>query len=77
MQIFTQEELVQFLYNETSPQKSAAIKAALESDWLLRESFEALVSAQTQLDKLDLSPRTEVIDSLLRYAERTAEVTQH
>ena len=77
MQIFTQEDLVQFLYNETSPQKSAAIKAALESDWSLRESFEALVSAQTQLDKLDLSPRKEVIDSLLRYAERTAEVTQH
>lgn len=77
MQIFTPEDLVQYLYSETSPQKSAAIKAALESDWSLREQFEALVSAQTQLDSQKYSPRQEVIDSLLLHAERTIVEVQH
>ena len=76
MQVFSQEDLVQYLYSETSPQKSAAIKAALESDYLLRESFEALVSAQNQLDTLQLSPRQAAIDSLLRYAEKSVAVEQ-
>ena len=70
MQVFTPEDLVQYLYSETSPEKSAAIKAALESDWSLRESFEALVSAHHQLEKVNLSPRSEVIEKLLKHAER-------
>ena len=34
---FTPEELVRYLYHETSEQKSASIKAALQTDWNLRE----------------------------------------
>ena len=35
MSKFTQEDLVQYLYKETSEQKTAAIKVALETDWEL------------------------------------------
>ena len=37
---FTPEDLVRYLYNETSEQKTASIKAALQTDWNLRESYE-------------------------------------
>jgi hypothetical protein len=44
MQRFTQEELVQYLYNETSTEKTAAIKAALETNRDLKEKFEIISS---------------------------------
>ena len=43
MHNFTPEDLVQHLYNETSPEKSTAIKAALETDWSLREMYDVIV----------------------------------
>ena len=42
MHNFTQEDLLQFLYNETSIEKTAAIKEALVNDWNLREKFNFL-----------------------------------
>lgn len=71
MHIFTTEDLLQYLYNETSPKKSAAIKAALETDWSLREAFELMVSGQKQLEYVDLSPREEVLKRILDYADKT------
>lgn len=71
MNIFTTEDLLQYLYNETSPKKSAAIKAALEADWSLREAFELMVLGQKQLEYLDLSPREEVLKRILDYADKT------
>ena len=71
MQSFTQEDLVQYLYKETSPEKSAILKAALETDWNLREKFELLSAAVNSLEMLSLSPRKMVVDNILNYAKRT------
>ena len=71
MHSFTQEDIVQYLYNETSPEKSAILKAALETDWILREKFEVISAAINGLEKLTLSPRKIVVDNILNYAERT------
>lgn len=73
MHSFTQEELLQYLYNETSTEKTAAIKAALLNDWNLREKMEMLTSAQQNLEVIKLSPRKQTIDSILSYAERGVE----
>jgi len=70
MRIFTTEDLLQYLYNEASPKKSAAIKAALETDWSLREAFELMVSGQKQLEYIDLSPREDVLKRILDYADK-------
>ena len=70
MHNFTPEDLLQYLYNETSPSKSAEIKAALESDWSLREKFEVLVSAQKKLEALKMSPSQQTISNILNYAEK-------
>ena len=71
MHSFTQEDLVQYLYNESSPEKSALIKAALETDWNLREEFEVISSASKGLEKLSLSPRKIAVDNILNYAEKS------
>ena len=74
MHNFTPEDLLQFLYNETSPAKSAEIKAALESDWSLREKFEVITSAQKRLEALKMSPSKQTIENILNYAEKAVEV---
>ena len=74
MHNFTTEDLLQFLYKETSPEITAAIKAALVSDWSLRESFDILSAAQTELNSVKLlSPRKQSIENILNYAEKSLE----
>lgn len=76
--LFTPEDLIQYLYQETSPQKTAAIEAALMDDWTLREKLEVIKTSTQCLDMVQESPRTEVILEVLRYArEAAAETVQH
>ncbi len=70
MHNFTPEDLLQYLYNETSPAQTAHIKAALETDWSLREKFEVITSAQKRLEALKMSPSQQTIDNILNYAEK-------
>ena len=70
MHIFTPEDLVQYMYKETSPEKAAAIEAALETDWNLKEKFDVIISAQKRLEAFVLSPRNEAVEKILRYAEK-------
>ncbi|MBL7736228.1 MAG: hypothetical protein JNL51_12275 [Chitinophagaceae bacterium] len=70
--LFTPEELVQYLYNETSPERTAEIKAALQHDWALREKLEAVRDSVHLLNNEKLeSPRTEVVTNILRYARES------
>jgi hypothetical protein len=78
MHSFTPEDLLQYLYNETSIEKTAAIKAALESDWSLREKFEIISTGSKQLKTIKLSsPRKQTIDNILSYAEKAVEEFSH
>ncbi len=78
MHNFTPEDLLLYLYNETSPAQTAEIKAALEMDWSLREKFEVITSAIQRLEPLKMSPSKQTIDNILNYAEKAvAELTPH
>jgi hypothetical protein len=69
---FTPEELLQYLYKETSSQQTAAIEQALQKDWALREKLEVLKISMERLDKITESPRTEVVLNVLNYARESA-----
>jgi hypothetical protein len=71
--LFTPEELIQYLYKETSLEKTLAIEAALREDWTLREKLEVLKASTNKLDSILESPRAEVIMNIMNYA-RTTEV---
>ncbi|MBO9634398.1 MAG: hypothetical protein J7578_14890 [Chitinophagaceae bacterium] len=76
--LFTPEELVQYLYQETTPEKTAAIDAALQEDWTLREKLEVLKASRKTLNTLVESPRHEAVLNVLNYARQTAtESVQH
>lgn len=71
MHNFTPEDLLQYLYKETSTEKTALIKAALETDWNLREQLDVIKSAQSRLETLKLSPSQKTIENILAYAEKS------
>lgn len=78
MGIFTTEDMILYLYNETSPELTLAIKAALELDWTLREKFEELEATSKKLKPVVMSPRPQTIDFILKYAEKSvAEESVH
>jgi hypothetical protein len=64
----TPEDLVQYLYKETSVKKTAAIRAALETDWDLQQAFKEILSAQKNLAPVNHSPRNESLNKILEHA---------
>ena len=70
MQSITQEDLLQYIYGETSTEKTAEIKAALQSDWNLNEQYKEMVSAKESLGSVNIAPRKKAIDFVLNYANK-------
>ncbi len=75
--LFTPEELIQYLYNETSPERTADIEAALQQDWALREKLEVFQNSMQSLNRNLESPRTEVVMNILNYARDTVSESMH
>lgn len=71
MTLYTPEDLLQYLYKETSPQQTAAIETALKEDWALREKLHVLRSSIQMLNPVVEAPRTEVILKVMNYARET------
>jgi hypothetical protein len=74
MSLFTPEDLLRYLYKESSPELTAAIQVALAENWTLREQMEELQTSVNQLntEKQVVSPRREVVLRVLQYARDTA-----
>lgn len=71
---FTPEDLLLYLYKETTPEQTIAIELELENDWTLREKLNVLKTAMERLDKIKQAPRTEVVLNVLNYAR---EISTH
>ena len=74
MTLFTPEDLLRYLYKESSPELTAAIQVALKDNWTLREQMEEIQTTVNQLDteKQVVVPRMEVVLRVLQYARDTA-----
>ena len=72
MTLFTPEDLLLYLYKESSPELTMAINTALKEDWMLREKLEVLRSSADVLDTVTVAPRMEVIMRVMNYARKTA-----
>jgi len=73
MDKFTPEDLLMYLYKETSRKKTFAIEEALANDWTLREKMTVLRTSMDRLSKITETPRTEVILEILNYAREKVE----
>ncbi|MEY4702656.1 MAG: hypothetical protein RIR96_553 [Bacteroidota bacterium] len=69
MHSITQEDLLLYLYGETSPQQTQEIKIALEQDWNLKEIYLQLEHTKNELDGFNMSPSENSVNKILKYAE--------
>ena len=74
---FTTEDLLQYLYNEMSPETSRLLEQELSVNSLLRAQLEELRTSSHSLDTVLESPRTETVLNILRYARDTAPAGSH
>lgn len=65
---FTEELLLKYLYHETSPSETQAVESALDTDWHLRERYEALEMAYRNLPKVTFSPKQSTLQNILKYS---------
>lgn len=68
MHDYTPEDLILYLYKETSPEATAAIEEALQSDWTLREKLAVIKTSMERLNSITVTPRTEVVLQVLKHA---------
>ncbi|QQS29814.1 MAG: hypothetical protein IPM47_02330 [Sphingobacteriales bacterium] len=67
-QVITQNDLVRYAYNETTPEENMLIRQAIENDLELSEMYHEMLIGQTMLDLMDLaSPSESSISIILGY----------
>lgn len=76
MTLFTQEDLLLYLYKEASPNQTAAIEAALADDWTLRNKLDTLKTSIGWLDTSLESPRAEALQRIFNYAKEADPVVE-
>jgi hypothetical protein len=71
-QTYPSDLLLRYLCRETLPSESAALRAALESDYALRERLDELRASLSCLDCRLASPSLSSVQAILRYSRSTA-----
>ena len=67
---FTQNDLLRFLYKETSGSETLAISEALDEDWELRELYTELYNSYKQLPKVTFTPSESCLGKVLKYSQK-------
>ena len=71
---FTPEDMIRFLYNEMTAEEAKSLLQAMENNWSIKEKFEVLKEAMSNLDTLHYSPRPQSIQAIMQYADVTKPV---
>ena len=72
MQKFTPNDLVRFIYKETSATETLAIMDALIVDTKLAATYEDLTKGFSQLPQVTFAPKASAIDNILNYSRQTS-----
>ena len=70
------EDLIRYLYRESSNDQTMAIEKALETDWELKDQLDVLKDSMKSLDKMVKSPRPQSVEAILNYARSSMQVEQ-
>jgi hypothetical protein len=70
---FTQNDLIRFIYHETSEAEERALNKALICDSELQGQYKELVAVKSQLDKSQLEPSALAVQNILGYARSLQE----
>lgn len=65
---FTQDDLIRYIYQETTPEESIEIETALIFDEQLSEAYNSLNGTVESLKAVKLKPSEDTIDKILSYS---------
>ena len=69
-QTFTNNDLVRFIYKETSAIKTLAIQEALTLDADLFDNYQALMNGYMELPKATFAPTRSALQNILNYSAK-------
>jgi hypothetical protein len=75
MHNYSPEDLILYLYKETSPEATLAIEKALLEDWTLREKLAVIKTSMERLNSIAVAPRTEIVLNILRHAREEEKIS--
>lgn len=65
---FTQNDLMRYLYHETTEKEQQEISKALLADNTLRELYQSMSAMKTEMDKAQLEPASSTVLNILSYS---------
>lgn len=71
-QNFTNNDLVRFIYNETTDLETNQLVDVINSDDEAYAQYDALQTAKEMLPKVQFAPSPRSINNILRYSQETA-----
>jgi hypothetical protein len=71
-QNYTQENLIQFIYRETSITESFEIENAIENSENLKSTYKETKLAVSALPRVQFHPSNSVIENILSYSRMTS-----
>ena len=73
IKIFTQNDLIRYLYKETTEQETKEINKALICDSVLQEQYKELIVSTRTLDYAQMQPAASSIQNILSYSRNLRE----
>jgi hypothetical protein len=71
---FTQNDLIRYIYHETSEKEEQEINKALLADAELRTLYNSLHDLKKEMDKAQLNPSSTTVLNILSYSKDSASV---
>jgi hypothetical protein len=65
---FTQNDLIRFIYQETTEEEAQEINRVLSFDGELQLLYRELLFVKNSMEKARLEPSPQAVDNILRYA---------
>jgi hypothetical protein len=66
---FTQNDLIRYLYHETTERETKEINKALICDAELQEQYNELTATKNRLDEARMVPSALVVNNILNYSQ--------
>ena len=67
-QTFTQQDLLRYIYKETSMNETSEIRIALAENALLRNEYDSLLEGYQLLPKVKFQPSRSVLQDIMDYS---------
>lgn len=72
---FTEDDLVRFIYGETTPKENEAIGNAIMCDSVMQESYRKLQEAVSFMNNGMMVPGEKVVDKILNYSKNYGDLS--